>query len=333
MQESLYDRFRPFKPYDLVLATTMIVLVAVSTRGSIMQQMLLIGAGLILFLALDFVQRLVPVPTPQWQALLIVAVNTVAVTILVHLRGATEFTLAFYMLNVGFATAAFGEHVGVASAALSVMAQLQLSLLTEQQPRRLVEIGLMLAVLLAIVAILTRINTMQEQAIFDVVTGLRNHRYFQVRLRDELKRSQRSNVPTGLIVLDLDNFKRVNDRFGHATGDAVLRKVAQTLERNARAADVVCRYGGEEMAVVLPGTSLADAGRVAERFRRAVEQLGEPEGQPVTVSVGVACYPQHGPSIDELLAAADGAMYQAKRAGKNCVHTAETQPKELTAQG
>ena len=333
MQESLHDRFRPFKPYDLVLATTLIVLVAVSTRGSIMQQLLLVVSGLVLFLALDFVQRLIPVPTPQWQALLIVAVNTIAVTILVHLQNASEFTLAFYMLNVGFATAAFGEHVGVASAAISVMAQMQLSLLTEQQPRRLVEVGLLLAVLLAIVAILSRINRMQEHAIFDVVTGLRNHRYFQVRLRDELKRSQRSNVPTGLIVLDLDNFKRVNDRFGHTTGDAVLRKVAQTLERNARAADVVCRYGGEEMAVVLPGTSLADAGRVAERFRLAVEKLGEPEGQPVTVSVGVACYPQHGPHIDQFLAAADAAMYQAKRAGKNCVWTAETQPTELTPQG
>lgn len=330
MQESLYDRFRPFKPYDLVLAATMIVLVTVSTRGSFVQQLLLVGTGFVLFLVLEFVQRLVPVPTPQWQALLIVAVNTIAVTVLVHLENATEFTLAFYMLNVGFATAAFGEHVGVASAALSVMALLQLNLMTDQQPRRLVEIGLLLAVLLTIVAILSRINRMQEHAIIDAVTGLRNHRYFQVRLRDELKRSQRANVPTGLIVLDLDNFKRVNDRFGHATGDAILRKVSQVLERNARAADVVCRYGGEEMAVVLPGASLADAGRVAERFRQAVEQMGEPEGQPVTVSVGVACYPQHGPQIDELIAAADAAMYQAKRAGKNCVRMAESQPTKLT---
>ncbi len=333
MQESLYDRFRPFKPYDLVLAATMIVLVAVSTQGSLVQQGLLIGTGLVLFFVLDFVQRLVPVPTPQWQALLIVAANTVIVTVAVHLHGTTEFTLAFYMLNVGFATAAFGEHVGVASAALSIMARLQINLMMEQQPRRLVEIALLLAVLLTIVAILTRINQLQEHAIFDAVTGLRNHRYFQVRLRDELKRSQRQNVPTGLIVLDLDNFKRVNDRFGHATGDAVLRKVAHVLERNARAADVVCRYGGEEMAVILPGTAPADAGRVAERFRKAVEQIGEPEGQPVTVSLGVACYPQHGTQTEELLAAADGAMYQAKRAGKNCVRTAEPQPKELTPQG
>jgi diguanylate cyclase (GGDEF)-like protein len=330
MQESLYDRFRPFKPYDLVLAVVMIVLVAVSSQGTPVQQALLVGAGLVLFLVLDFVQRLVPVPTPQGQALLIIGVNTALVTLLVHLHGASEFTLAFYMLNVAFATVAFGEHAGVASAVLSVLAQMQLP---REAQRTLPEVGLVLAVLLTMVAILSRINRMHQYALFDAVTGLRNHRYFQVRLRDELKRSERQSVPTALVLLDIDDFKQVNDVFGHATGDVVLRQVGQALERTARAVDIVCRYGGEEIAVILPETPLADACRAAERLRQAVAQLGTPRGQPVTVSLGVACYPDHARHTDGLIAAADAAMYQAKRAGKNCVRAAELQLNEVTSQG
>src|SRR5207249_4377508 len=149
----------------------------------------------------------------------------------------------FYMLNVGFATVAFGEHVGVVTALLSVMAQMQLNWLTQRDQRALPEIGLILAVLLTMVAILSRINRMHQHALFDAVTGLRNHRYFQVRLRDELKRSERQGAPTALVLLDIDDFKRVNDVFGHATGDVVLRQVGEALERTARAVDVVCRYG------------------------------------------------------------------------------------------
>jgi diguanylate cyclase (GGDEF)-like protein len=330
MQESLYDRFRPFKPYDLVLSVVMIMLVTVSTPGTIVQQGLIVLAGFVLFLVLDFAQRLVPVPTPQWQALLIVAVNTAMVTMIVHLRGASQFTLAFYMLNVGFATVAFGEQLGLATALLSVMAQLMLSLMMNVAPQPLPETALMLAVLLTLVAILMRINRLQKYAIHDAVTGLRNHRYFQVRLRDELKRSERSGVPTALLLLDLDNFKRVNDRFGHAVGDQVLRQVGQVLERSARASDVVCRYGGEELAVILPETAATDAMMVAERLRKAVEQLGEPASQPVTISVGVANYPDHASHSDELISVADAAMYQAKGSGKNCVCGAGTQPNELT---
>src|SRR5262249_22265576 len=159
----------------------------------------------------------------------------------------------------------------------------------------------MLAVLLTLVAILMRINRLQKYAIHDAVTGLRNHRYFQVRLRDELKRSERNGVATALILLDLDDFKRVNDRYGHAVGDQVLRQVGQGLEQNARASDVVCRYGGEELAVILPETAASDAKMVAERLRKAVEQLGEPASHPVTVSVGVANFPDHAGHSDGLI--------------------------------
>jgi diguanylate cyclase (GGDEF)-like protein len=319
MQESLYERFRPFKPYDLVLAVTMLVLVAGSIQGTWGQRLLLLVIGVTLFVVLDFVQRVVRVPAPLWQSLGIIALNTIVVTWLIYLRGRSEFTLAFLMLNVGFATVAFGEVIGVATALLSVLTRMGLTWATGELAQQPTETGLTLAVLLALVAILVRVNRMQQDALFDAVTGLRNHRYFQVRLRDELKRSERSAVSTALIILDLDDFKKFNDLFGHAVGDQVLRQVAELLQRNARAADVVCRYGGEEIAVILPETGLSDAVRVAERLRQAVEVMTASRNRRVTISAGVACYPDHARQSNELIRAADQAMYRAKRAGKNCV--------------
>jgi diguanylate cyclase (GGDEF)-like protein len=320
MKESLYDRFRPFKPYDMALAVVMIILVAFSTEATLAQRLLIAATGLTLFLVLDFVQRLVTVPTPRWQALVIIALNTAVITLLVQLKGASEFTLAFYMLNVGFATVAFGEQVGIATALLSVLAQMQLSFMTRSPQRPLIETALMLALLLTLTALLTRINRLQQHAVFDAVTGLRNHRYFQVRLRDELKRTDRQGAVTSLVLLDLDDFKKVNDQHGHTVGDQVLRLVGTVLERNARGADVVCRYGGEEFAAILPETGLQDAVTVAERFRLAVQQASS--APSVTISAGVACYPEHGGSSDRLIAAADAALYRAKDAGKNCVKVA-----------
>jgi diguanylate cyclase (GGDEF)-like protein len=201
-----------------------------------------------------------------------------------------------------------------------------------REPQTLLEWSLFLAILLTLVAILTRVNRMQRDALFDVVTRLRNHRYFQVRLREELSRSKRHNRPVALLLLDLDNFKRVNDAFGHAVGDQVLRQIGELLVQNARGADVICRYGGEELAVILPETPLADAAQVAERFRLAVEKRQDERGSNVTVSAGVAAFPDHAADADGLIAAADAAMYRAKRAGKNQVAIAEPQPQMTNAE-
>jgi diguanylate cyclase (GGDEF)-like protein len=332
MQESLYDRFRPFKPYDLALALVMVVLVATSTDATLMNQGLMVGFGILVFIVLDFVQRRVPVPTPLWQALAIVALNTVAVTVLVHLPHTEKFMLAFYMLNVAFATVAFGEQLGLAAAFLSAAALIQFDFLVGEQ-RSLAESALLLVVLITLVAMLVRVNRLQRDALVDVVTGLRNHRYFQVRLREEIQRSERSGRATSLVMLDLDNFKRINDRFGHATGDAVLRRVARELLVNARAADIVCRYGGEEFTIILPETDAADAALVAERLRQAVERLADQPGPVVTISVGVGCYPDHADDADALISAADAAMYQAKAAGKNRVLSAPVRVDAAAAAG
>jgi diguanylate cyclase (GGDEF)-like protein len=320
MQESLYDRFRPFKPYDLALALVMVVLVAISTDASPLQQALMVAGGALIFLLLDLVQRHILVPTPAWQGLLIVILNTAAVTVLVHLPGTPRLLLAFYMLNVAFATVAFGDGLGLVSAFLSMLALLVSTHLVGDS-MKVAEAGLVLIALVTLVAMLVRVNRLQRDALVDAVTGLRNHRYFQDRLREELVRAERTDRPTSLIMLDLDNFKQINDRLGHATGDVVLRRIGGELLNNARAADVVCRYGGEEFTVILPDTAAADALLVAERLRQAIEKLpGNPH--PVTVSAGIATCPEHAQLADALITAADTAMYQAKAAGKNRVVSA-----------
>jgi diguanylate cyclase (GGDEF)-like protein len=162
----------------------------------------------------------------------------------------------------------------------------------------------------------------EEQAVTDALTGLANRRHFEDRLVEEVERSRRSHEPAGLLMIDIDNFKRVNDRHGHVAGDQVLREVADVLRETAREIDLAARYGGEELALILPGASLSGAGQVAERVRAAIEAReilvdGQPEPLRVTVSVGAAAL-GHGPEeARALVAAADEALYRAKRLGKN----------------
>ena len=161
----------------------------------------------------------------------------------------------------------------------------------------------------------------------DLLTGLYNKRHLMDALGREMARAQRSGEPLSLLVLDVDDFKRFNDRHGHLEGDHVLLALARVLRGQARAGDFACRFGGEEFALVLPGTNLEDARLVAERVRQAFAATPlTPGGQAAvhcTVSVGVAqMHP--GDKDQELLARADRAMYQAKRQGKNQTVTAET---------
>jgi diguanylate cyclase (GGDEF)-like protein len=162
----------------------------------------------------------------------------------------------------------------------------------------------------------------EEQAVTDALTGLANRRHFEDRLVEEVERSRRSHEPAGLLMIDIDNFKLVNDRHGHVAGDAVLREVANVLRETAREIDLAARYGGEELALILPGAGLEGAGQVAERVRAAIEAReihvdGQSRPLGVTVSVGAAAL-GHGPEeARALVAAADEALYRAKRLGKN----------------
>jgi diguanylate cyclase (GGDEF)-like protein len=166
-------------------------------------------------------------------------------------------------------------------------------------------------------------ETVQRQAVTDELTGLFNHRRFQEVMTAEVERARRYGHELGLIMLDIDNFKQVNDTHGHLQGDMVLGEVARVLRQSSREIDEPARYGGEEMAVALPQTDLEGAYQFAERVRGRIEALELPllggEGTlKVTASFGVASLASVGtPDKGALVAAADGALYDAKRAGKN----------------
>jgi diguanylate cyclase (GGDEF)-like protein len=171
---------------------------------------------------------------------------------------------------------------------------------------------------------LQRSNEILEQLSFtDGLTHLHNHRYFQDRLRLEAKRADRSREPLALLLVDIDNFKWLNDRHGHAAGDEVLRRVATILNQTARETDLVARYGGEEFALLAPRTDTKGATALAERVRQGVADLslhgldpGAADGIQVTTSVGVSVYRA---DIKRFFDEADRALYQAKREGKDCV--------------
>ncbi len=163
----------------------------------------------------------------------------------------------------------------------------------------------------------------------DQLTGLYNRRYMMESLDKEMQRTLRKGGNTSLILLDIDHFKRVNDRFGHLQGDAVLQKIALQLQKELRSYDCAARYGGEEFVAILPDSSLQDAVFVADRIRRAVQatRFSAPlVGLTLTVSLGVASFSQEHPStIDGFIKQADDALYRAKDNGRNRVecHTPE----------
>lgn len=172
-------------------------------------------------------------------------------------------------------------------------------------------------------------HQVSRQAVTDELTGLANHGRFQELLQTEMEQVRRYRYPVGLILLDVDDFKSVNDTYGHPQGDVVLKHVARVLRDTSREPDTPARYGGEEMAVILPHTSLDGAYVIAERLRTAIEALRIPrldDGAPlrITASIGVAA--SRGGRKEALIADADAALYRAKRQGKNRTVVAQPQP-------
>ena len=177
-------------------------------------------------------------------------------------------------------------------------------------------------------------EALRRQSLRDPLTGLFNRRYLEESVERELHRLARRELPGGFAMLDLDHFKAFNDTFGHEGGDALLCAFGQFLKEHLRKEDIACRYGGEEFCILFCESSLEETLRRAEQLRLGVSQLivrhrGQHLGV-VTVSIGVACYPTHGIALNDLIAAADSALYQAKADGRNCVVAARVGDHQAT---
>jgi len=235
-----------------------------------------------------------------------------------HLRSAElEFSLCVPMMAQGEALGLLHLHPLEAAAAPSEPD-------CEALARRTVTLAERIALALANLKLRDKLR---QQSIRDPLTGLFNRRYLEESLERELRRAIRKQQPLGLILFDIDHFKRFNDTFGHEAGDTLLKELGNWLQGRTRAEDIVCRYGGEEFTFVLIEANLESTRRVAQKLCEEVRHLHvEHRGQSIssiTLSLGVAAYPEHGDTADALLRAADGALYRAKANGRNRVEAAE----------
>ena len=167
-------------------------------------------------------------------------------------------------------------------------------------------------------------DRLQDLAAMDPLTDIYNRRFGLNRLRDEFQRAQRNQLPLAVVMIDLDHFKNINDTYGHLMGDRVLIEVSKVVRDALRDEDILVRYGGEEMLMVLPGADLQTGISIADRVRRLIEdvQLSDDKGKrlPITASMGVSAIPRAFTENElQLIKAADDALYQAKAAGRNRV--------------
>jgi diguanylate cyclase (GGDEF)-like protein len=169
------------------------------------------------------------------------------------------------------------------------------------------------------------VERVKQLAYLDGLTGIFNRRFFELRITEEIERSRRYRTAMAVIMADIDQFKRLNDEFGHLLGDEVLRQVSSIFHQQVRKIDIVCRYGGEEFALLLTQTNVEQAFAVAEKLRKTIQKWQFP-GVPraITISAGVAAFPLHGRNRDELVRAADSGLYLAKQAGRNRVCVMDT---------
>jgi len=169
-------------------------------------------------------------------------------------------------------------------------------------------------------------EALRQQSIRDTLTGLFNRRYMDETLAREIERARRRDLPIGVIMLDIDYFKRFNDTYGHQAGDVLLTALGKFLQTQVRLDDIACRYGGEEFTLILPGASQELAHQRAEQLRVNIHALQVSfEGDTlaaITLSLGVAVFPAHGETAQAVLRAADAALYKAKENGRDRVELA-----------
>jgi len=213
-----------------------------------------------------------------------------------------------------------GRTIGV----LNVADKMSGEIFSKEDLQLLVSIGAYASVAIERSRFYQKTEELKKISITDSLTGLLNRRYFQERMSEEIERSRRHHLPLSLIMIDVDDFKRVNDSLGHLIGDEVLKATARCLRNSIRTIDVAARYGGEEFTVILPQTSKADAQTIAERVCAEVYRLDLPfiksdQKLALSVSLGLATYPEDAETLEDLIRNADIALYAAKSQGKNRV--------------
>ena len=174
---------------------------------------------------------------------------------------------------------------------------------------------------------------LDQQATVDFLTSLYNRRFFEHQLELAIERAKRYKIPFSLIILDIDHFKNINDRFGHLVGDQVLQEVAKLIRQNIRKVDIPARYGGEEFAVIIPGTGIEGAISAAKRLRESIERHRfdtSKQSLRITVSIGVGTYsPFSTLNAEEFFAKVDQLLYTAKERGRNCIVHELVSPRSL----
>jgi len=187
---------------------------------------------------------------------------------------------------------------------------------------------LMLAATVISTTVVFRVQRLLRLSTFDRMTGLLNRGYFDERVLSEVSRASRYNRPLTLVMMDIDHFKAFNDSHGHAAGDEALRVLASVMRTSFRHSDITARYGGEEFVVILPETDVAAAAEKVERLRQLIENTSIPVPghvveERLTISAGLACFPEDGPTVAQILDAADRRLFAAKRQGRNRIVSKE----------
>ncbi len=264
---------------------------------------------------------------PRWMFAVIVGVGSVVISLGIYFRGAPGTAHALFYLWVTFyAFYFFSLRLAVAELVLSATLYAIVLATLSEPPAHPVELSMVmlgtLTVTGALVHMLRRridllVDRLADAARRDVLTGLLNRRGFEELFELELERSTRGHRMLSVIVGDLDNFKLINDRFGHQSGDVVLERAATILKRRKRRIDTVARIGGEEFALVVPDTDEHRCYMLAERLRSELKRSFADDPIPLTISFGVASFPAHGDSPEALLHAADEALYAAKEMGRD----------------
>jgi len=264
---------------------------------------------------------------PQSLLISIGSVMVILVGILNHIAGPQLSSTMFYLIPIALATWFTKRSIGLILSVLSTLTWLIVDLTSGASYSSsdipywngVARFSSFLILTLILSALKSTLWQEKEYSRTDFLTGIRNRRYFMELVDTEINRARRYEHPFSMVCIDLDNFKTVNDCYGHSTGDMILRLVARTLQENVRVTDTVARLGGDEFAILLPETGRNVAEVIMQKVQKISLDIIQGHGWPVTLSIGVVTFTSPPSTVDETLRISDQLMYDAKNNGKNSI--------------